>query len=423
MAAPATPNHDQTRIALEAILTSETFARSEQLRSFLRYVCEKTLDGHGRDINEYAVAVDALGRPADFSPAVDSSVRSRAYELRQKLQRYYESEQPDAPVRIELPKGSYTPRFVAWSGAEARPASAESPARDRLVRILAASLAASLLLVAALLTLIARGATPGHPAPAIQAAWGPLAEGGSEVLISVGTTLHMIVRPYMNIIAEGQTKYPAPPELYPYFRQHRPLPEGLELFMQPVDNSVQFGHTVSAINLATSLRSMGLSYQILPERSVPVAALRNRNAFIIGDPQNSNLAAQRLEKTPLTLEFDSTVEDLVIRERDGRKRKWVPRRGPDKRYAVAYGLISVLREPGDASGRRRVVVLSGITSVGTHGAAEFFCSAESLGRLLGRLRAEGQNGFPEFYQVVVRCGSNDTLLSSVDYEALRKVGD
>ena len=79
---------EQARLAVEEVLASETFARSDQLRSFLRYICERTLVGQGRDINEYSVAVEALGRPADFSPAEDSSVRSRAYELRQKLQKY-----------------------------------------------------------------------------------------------------------------------------------------------------------------------------------------------------------------------------------------------------------------------------------------------------------------------------------------------
>ena len=120
------PGSDRARQALEDVLASETFARSEQLRSFLRYVCERTLSGHGKDINEYSVATEALGKAADFSPGDDSSVRSRAYELRQKLQKYYELERPDAAIHIELPKGSYTPRFVVPPPAEVKPAAREA---------------------------------------------------------------------------------------------------------------------------------------------------------------------------------------------------------------------------------------------------------------------------------------------------------
>src|SRR5579872_7169733 len=103
---------DEKREALEKILASDTFARSDQLRRFLQYVCELELEGRGAEINEYVIGVDVLRRPKGYSPANDSCVRSRAYELRQRLDRYYEQESPDATIRIELPKGSYLPTFV-----------------------------------------------------------------------------------------------------------------------------------------------------------------------------------------------------------------------------------------------------------------------------------------------------------------------
>jgi hypothetical protein len=421
MGFPVLPNPEQARSVLEEVLASETFARSDQLRSFLRYVGEKALAGQSRDINEYSVAVEALGKPQDFSPAEDSSVRTRAYELRQKLQKYYETERHDAPIRLELPKGSYTPRFVGWdASAASRVAAAPSPplSRDRTVRILAAALVVAVLAAAACAVLAVRNAGVQRVAPIIKEAWGPLARPDTGVLVSVGTTLHMVVRPYMNVVAEGLPKYPAPPELYPLFRQHRPLPEGLRLDMHPVDNTVQLGHMVSVVDVATTLRMLGVSYQILPERSAPAAAFRGRNVILVGDPQNSDAAARLLEKMPLTLDFDSKVQDLVVRERGGAGTVWIPKRGRDKRYSEAYGLITVLPGEGETAGPHRIVVLSGITSVGTNGAAEFFSKAESLAALRERL---GGGPFPNAYQVVVRCGSNDTLLLSARYAGHRVI--
>lgn len=120
---------EQKRAALQSIIDSETFARSDQLRSFISYIGDMAISGRGREITEYLIAVNALGRSADFSPADDSSVRSRAYELRRKLQKYYESEEPNAPIRVVLPKGAYSPRFVAHeeAGALACPNSPGSP--------------------------------------------------------------------------------------------------------------------------------------------------------------------------------------------------------------------------------------------------------------------------------------------------------
>jgi hypothetical protein len=422
-----TANSEQARLAVDELLGSETFSRSEQLRSFLSYVCERALSGHGKEINEYSVAVDALGKPADFSPGEDSSVRRTAYELRQKLQKYYEGEGREAAVRVELPKGSYTPRFVELAATHRAPAIQDSqvpvvPAPHGFTPLWI--LGAAVVALAVLATVFgAKAFRAGGPTldPVVREAWLPLVSSGSEVLVSVGTTLHLIVRPYMTVVAEGLPKYPAPPELYSMFRAHRPLPPGVELFMHPVDNSVQMGHAQTLAIAATTLALAGAPYQILPERSLGAAALRGRNAILIADPQNSNVAAQRLEHTPLTLEFDERARDVVVRERAGSHTVWVGKRGLDKRYTEVYGLVTVLPGEGEAAGPHRTVIFSGITSVGTHGAAEFFSRPESLRALRDRFRSEGLSGFPSAYQVLVRCRSDDTLLLVAEYLTHRTI--
>jgi len=417
---PLPVNEEQARQAVEEVLASATLARSEQLRSFLRYVCERMLAGTGKEINEYSIAVEALGKPPDFSPAEDSSVRRSAYDLRQKLHKYYESEQPRARVRIELPKGSYAPRFVEVEAGE--PAAAGEATRlgnRKLVWMLAGGLAVSVLISIVLGVNIWRGSA--RISPMVREAWRPVTATGDRVVISVGTLLHLVVRPYMTVVAGGLPKYPAPPELYPLFRQHRPLEEGVELSMHPVDNSVQFGHAETATIAATTLMLMGTAYQILPERSAPAPALRGRNVVLIADPQNSNEAAGRLEKTPLTLAFDQHDQDVVVRERGGPNTVWAGKRGPDKRYTEVYGLITVLPAEGEVAGPHHVLIFSGMTSVGTQGAAEFFSRPESLQVLREKLAAQGYAHFPAAYQVVVRCASNDTLLLSAEYAAHRVI--
>jgi hypothetical protein len=88
MGAPMVPDVipvEERRQALERVLASRTLSRSERLRAFLRYVCEAEFEGRAQEINEYALGISVLGRPPDYSPGEDSSVRSRAYELRGKL--------------------------------------------------------------------------------------------------------------------------------------------------------------------------------------------------------------------------------------------------------------------------------------------------------------------------------------------------
>jgi hypothetical protein len=103
---------EEKRAALDRALRSRTFARSEQLRAFLSFVCEAEIQGRGRDVTEYVIGVEVLGRPQNYSPAEDSSVRTRAYELRQKLQKLYALELSNEPVQIAIAKGAYAPQYL-----------------------------------------------------------------------------------------------------------------------------------------------------------------------------------------------------------------------------------------------------------------------------------------------------------------------
>ena len=102
----------EKREALEEVLRSERFLRAEQLRNFLRYICEMELAGRGGELCEALIGVEALRRPADYTPTEDASVRRRASDLRERLQDVYTAELANSRVRIELPKGKYIPRFV-----------------------------------------------------------------------------------------------------------------------------------------------------------------------------------------------------------------------------------------------------------------------------------------------------------------------
>ena len=440
---------EQKRNVLDELLQSETFARSDQLRNFLAYIGDMTITGRARQITEYLIAVEALGRRADFSPAADSSVRSHAHELRRKLQKYYETENPQAEIRVVLPKGVYCPRFVlredaaaaalaeppengASKTAEPAPAPAPpviteivpnapplAPAPQKQFRRTALIASAMIAVpLAAYLGYAAGRASPGPVIdPIVRQAWGPLARPGGDVVMCVATPLYLLVRPYMAVVAEGLPKYPAPPELYGFFRQHRPLPEGIQLDMHPTDNSIQMGHVESIVSLANTLHEGRVHYQVLPERSARITAMRGRNVLLIGDPQDSEAASVLLDSMPISLEYDHDLDDVVVRDRrPGLQKTYAPVRGQDRKYTEVYGLITVTPTP-NANADQRTVVISGLTSVGAQGAAEFFAAPRALQGLLDRFRAEGRPGFPTAYQVVVRCASRDTQLITTEYAA------
>jgi hypothetical protein len=106
---------------LEAILDSPAFHASHRSCQFLRYVVELSLAGHPDLLKERLVGEHVFGRSADYDTGQDSIVRVKANEVRRRLAQYYDLH-PEAPIRIELPAGSYTAQFHASNRALAPPA-------------------------------------------------------------------------------------------------------------------------------------------------------------------------------------------------------------------------------------------------------------------------------------------------------------
>ena len=106
------------RAELDAILNSGMFGRANNLVRLLTFVCEKHFEGATAEIKEYNIAVQALGRPQDFDPQVDTIVRVTAHALRKRLDDYYRTAGAEHTVRICLPPGGYVPKFTHKSDLE-----------------------------------------------------------------------------------------------------------------------------------------------------------------------------------------------------------------------------------------------------------------------------------------------------------------
>jgi hypothetical protein len=414
------PTRDQKREALDEALRSRTLARSEQLKSFLRYVCEAEMEGRAEQVTEYVIGVEVLGRPEGYSPSEDSSVRTRAYELRHKLEKLYALEAPAASVRIVLPKGSYSPQFVCQAPAMepvpvALPAP-EPPVTSALPRrsplLIAVGFIAAAALGSALTLLLGRAGTD-QIEEVIRAAWGPLAQPDANVLLCAATPLHLVVTPEGHETF-GSRIYPAPEEAYPRFRQHRPLAPDAKLSLVFTDNVLGVG-IMKAVNTASNtLTAMAVSHQILPERVAPISAFRGRNVMLFGAPVDSDAITRVLANTPLTVDYEPAIREFVIRDRD-KARALPPRKDAHGDFTEVYGLLTFIQSSESDGRQTATVAFSGITSAGAHGAAEFFASGPAMRDLRSRLGGQ----FPRAYQVVVKCTFSNMLLLSYEYDSHR----
>ncbi len=106
---------DQTAAAvhaqLERILASDSFVNAGRLSRLLRFLVERTLDGHAGDIKEFLVGTEVFDRGPDYDPRLDSIVRVEMRRLRTKLDEYYAGPGVDDPIVIKARRGSYVPLF------------------------------------------------------------------------------------------------------------------------------------------------------------------------------------------------------------------------------------------------------------------------------------------------------------------------
>ena len=112
-ATPPSPDSspDEIRAQLRRITHSRVFADALKLQQFLVYVVEESVAGRADRIKGFTVALDVfhLDHPKDAQTS--TIVRVEAGRLRRRLVEYYAEEGRSDPIRIEIPKGAYVPRF------------------------------------------------------------------------------------------------------------------------------------------------------------------------------------------------------------------------------------------------------------------------------------------------------------------------
>ncbi|MEO6816193.1 MAG: hypothetical protein ABI177_05780 [Edaphobacter sp.] len=103
-------NDDRLQL-IERIAQSDAFQKSTRLPALLRYLAEHTLANDRAGLTEQAIGQAVFGKPRDFHPTEDSSVRVYIRQLRLRLHEYYQSVGQDERIIIDIPKGGYSLAF------------------------------------------------------------------------------------------------------------------------------------------------------------------------------------------------------------------------------------------------------------------------------------------------------------------------
>jgi len=418
--------------AVRRIAGSLTFHRADILRTLLGYLHAQEMLGRAHEVTETEIALKVMGRGPAFTPESDSSVRTRFLALRKKLDEYYSGEGRDAEVRLDIPRGTYTLRFVPNVPAEPEavhiipaplppiPLEPVGPSSTKTFVLGAVAGMALLAAIAGSWRLLQPKPDTGE-SQLLAKAWGPMLEPGSNVTIAIGTPASFFVRDF------GDAEPPIGDPVYRptvkrdadfenWYRRTRNMPLGKSAILHPNEHSPLWGDAAAASVLSRMFGAHGILVEQAPSARVHPVALRDRNAVIIGRPEYTDATRGLIPESGLAVEYSAKDRLVGVHNR-------TPKPGEHEWWFASdslrhnFGLITVLTDEG--APKRRKIFFAGINSDGAEAGARFFTSPDKLEDLDRRFRESGITEWPARYQVVVRTESMNTYSLQVQFEFLR----
>ena len=364
------------------ILASGAFAGSDPVRHLLLYLAEHGVRRPGESVKELELATQALGRGAGYDPRTDSSGRVTASRVRTKLLEYYSQQGARDPIVVSIPKGSYS--LVATYRAPETPSAEPPPPAPPVVVPPKRSRREILLTCSGLLAGGLAGYLTGHRSmqasvPKVSSIfWRDFLADGDPIIV------------YSNPVFVGR------PE------------EGMHLLhfgagSQTPANALftGAGEVVAVRDVARQLNALGREPRVKRAQLFTWDDARSGDLIFVGGQQQNLPMSQLPPLEKLNLKPD-TEEPYRLRgavhvEKPGAGEKEYYFSDPNPEEGLEYAVIAFTN---GVTSDRRVLILAGIHTFGTQGAAEFVCNPTSLAQLLKRLDVKDGAPLPKFEALI-----------------------
>jgi len=400
---------------IDRILRSESFRNTEALRRLLRFLADRLAAGDVEPLKEYSVGVDGLGKPPDYDPRSDSSVRIQVGRLRQKLAEFYRTEGMSDPLIVEVPKGYFKLTLMPRSiepGID-RPAVSATRPNPWLLRGLIAALIAAVSWagIASFQLLRERQASSVFRSmwtPQLEQLWEPFLSAQRPVIVAIEDP------PFAQFAGAGVYREIALNtwegiENSPRVQAIRKLLGNPE--MTPSRYYAPVGEVSAAFLLGRFLgpRVPALSLSLVTDLSWP--QLASHNVVYVGA---SVFFTDRFNSLPgaIDLDYDYASGGIKNAHPSPGELEFYPERSRDaSETGELYAIVT--HAPGP-SGSGEITSFTSMRTPGRLGAVQWFADAASASELVGKMRnAAGQ--MPRYYQVLLRVKFKDSVPTQTTY--------
>ncbi len=383
---------------MQRILESAAFRNTHSLQQLLQFLVAQADGPDTKALKEYTIGVKVFSRPPDFDPKIDPIVRVQTHRLRQKLRDYYDTEGRHDPILIGIPKGHYLPVFQ--SKIQAEPSTAAAIPRlaawpkpkpiGRKSKLLIA-LALVLCLVGAGIWSIHRwsraSVRTADVSSVIDKFWGPFFADNSSLVI------------YSNALFVGDStnglRY-APPA-------NDANHAGNVVY---VDTYTGIGELNSVYEFTRLFDSHHATFTLKRSLLVTWDEAKQRNLIFIGSVAENPALRVMPANMDFTLMAGKGFSGIVNHNPHPGELALYSR--PEHPLTKDYAIIALL--PG-LEPKRKILVFSGLMTLGTQAAVEFACRPESLEQLLRSATSPGGTIRP-FEAVIETAIGGDVPLQS-----------
>ena len=381
---------------IERLAAGSLLHGSESLCKLLRYLGAQALDHPGVPVKEYQIALDVFGRPNDFDPRQDSTVRVQAGRLRAKLAEYYALAGPEDSILVELPKGSYTlsfhPRPVSppVPSPELERTTPQAPASRPPYGWITAVAVLVVFLAAAVATL---GLVLARPRPASAVAGGATSEDVAALRSFWKVFVDTADEPW---VVFSNAEFVGRPETgMRYFDAAQDSKRDV------LDHYTGVGEVLGIHELDHVFALLNHNLRVKRGRLLSLDDAKQNDLIFVGSP-SENLT---LREIPSTQDFVFKRSDTPVRKGDLVIVNVHPKAGEPERFFATQGLplledYAIIALVPGLSPTRWALILAGTTTIGTQAAVEFVCRARNVEDLLSRLSGSRTGAMVPFEAVL-----------------------
>jgi hypothetical protein len=352
------------------VADSSAFAKAPVLRKFLLYVCEQAIRGNA-EIKEQQIGCDVFGRPPAYNAAEDNIVRVRAREVRQRLERYFQTEGAHEPLIISIPKGHYVPVFeprATRATHATAPSPIESPGPRMPARYRRLCYLAAIPFVAALALAFARHRaswTPPSPAwenssAAYKLFWSQLFDRRQPTLIVVADSNFALWQDLSRRTFNLQAYMD---------RSYLPRDGGSDPERDRMIAGRQYT-SLADINVLTRILQIHPGFpgftQVRFARHAEIRDFKTRNAILLGSPRSNPWVELFESRLNFLARYDPATGETYFQDagaKPGAPERFVHNGNSGEDFAT----VALLRNLANTGW---VLILSGLTSSGTEAAGE-----------------------------------------------------